>query len=45
VRAGFCFARAAARYSWKLSRTHCANASGSGICSRHDVGDTMILPS
>jgi len=37
--------RATARSSWKLSRTHCAKASGSGICSRHEVGDTMIFPS
>ncbi len=37
--------RARARYSWKESRTHCAKTSGSGICSRHDVGDTMIFPS
>jgi hypothetical protein len=37
--------RAMARYSWKQSRRHCAKTSGSGICSRHEVGEMMILPS
>ena len=38
-------ARASARYSWKLSRTHCAKTSGSGISSRHEVGEMMMRPS
>jgi hypothetical protein len=33
------------RYSWNDSRMHSAKNSGSGICSRHDVGEMMILPS
>ena len=40
-----CAARASARYSWKLSRTHCVNTCGSGISSRHEVGETTIRPS
>jgi hypothetical protein len=36
---------AAASSSWKLSRTHCANTSGSGINSRHEVGEMMMRPS
>ncbi len=31
--------------SWKLSRMHCAKNSGSGNCSRHDVGEMKIIPS
>jgi hypothetical protein len=34
-----------ARYSWKLSRTHCANTSGSGINSRQLVGEMTSRPS
>jgi len=38
-------ARAAASSSWKLSRTHWAKTSGSGISSRHEVGEMMSRPS
>jgi len=37
--------RASASSSWKLSRTHCVKASGSGISSRQDVGEITIRPS
>ena len=37
--------RASDRYSWKLSRTHCVKACGSGINSRQEVGDTTTRPS
>jgi hypothetical protein len=43
--AGFLMAVAAARYSWKLSRTHIAKTSGSGISSRHEVGEMTSRPS
>ena len=43
--AGFFNAVAAARYSWKLSRTHIANTSGSGISSRQEVGEMTSRPS
>jgi pimeloyl-ACP methyl ester carboxylesterase len=36
---------ASSRYSWNDSRMHSAKNSGSGICSRHDVGEMKILPS
>ena len=36
---------ASSRYSWNDSRMQIAKYSGSGICSRHDVGEMMILPS
>jgi hypothetical protein len=39
------FARANARYSWKLSRSCWVKPSGSGSSSRHDVGEMMIRPS
>ena len=38
-------AGASARYSWKLSRMHWVKASGSGISSRQEVGETISLPS
>jgi hypothetical protein len=37
--------RARERYSSNAARTHRANASGSGICSRHDVGEIINLSS
>ena len=40
-----CGASAAASSSWKLSRTHWANTSGSGISSRHEVGEMISRPS
>jgi hypothetical protein len=36
---------ARASNSWKLSRTHCVKACGSGISSRQDVGDSTTRPS
>jgi hypothetical protein len=40
-----CGLLASSRYSWNDSRMQIAKYSGSGICSRHDVGEMMILPS
>jgi hypothetical protein len=36
---------ARASISWKLSRTHCVKACGSGISSRHEVGEITTRPS
>jgi hypothetical protein len=37
--------RASAKYAWKLSRNCWVKASGSGNCSRHEVGEMMMRPS
>ena len=43
--ARFAGASRSARYSWKDSRMHSAKKSGSGTCSRLEVGEMMTRPS
>ena len=40
-----CGLSASSRYSWNDSRMQIAKYSGSGICSRQEVGEMMMRPS